>query len=401
MIDLPRTIEDIDNLILNKIQEDLHLDYKQSSALDPSKKDEIAKDVSAFANSDGGVLIYGIVEENNLPVSKDDGVDHKKISRERLEQIISSNITPRIDDIEIVPIPLSDDKSIFVVKIPKSNRAPHQSSNKKYHKRFNFLSVAMEDYEINDVRQRQTVVLPLINIDVETKYHGFLFLKVSNTGAVPAYDVIFTLPENLVWLREGSTPKLLINGTKYFPPGRTFRFLWNRLHTFLHPSNEADKNFEFTVSYLHPQTGQRLSDVFYIDLEDYRETMSVKSDVEELKDVIKTGLNEFLREIKTLNRSIDEFKTIAGSTGLDLSLTTLKNLKNIYLGNGDLEKIDPDNCDYHVFKEVLGIDYQLAHDLDIYFSYTRHTSPEKKLEDVKGITPEIIEKLKEYFIIED
>lgn len=99
MLTPPTTIADIDKLIADEIQEDLHLDYKQSPALDPNKKNEIAKDVSAFANSDGGLLIYGIVESNNLPVSKDGGVDHTKFSRERLEQIISANITPRIDGI--------------------------------------------------------------------------------------------------------------------------------------------------------------------------------------------------------------------------------------------------------------------------------------------------------------
>ncbi len=61
-----KTKEDLDNLIKNKITEDLNLDYKSSPSLsrEDSKKLEISKDISSMANSAGGVLIYGIKEFN-------------------------------------------------------------------------------------------------------------------------------------------------------------------------------------------------------------------------------------------------------------------------------------------------------------------------------------------------
>ena len=73
---LPTTLAEIDRLIRDAVQEDLHLDYKESPAIDQGKRHEIAKDVSAFANSDGGILVYGVAEKNNLPIRKDGGVDH-------------------------------------------------------------------------------------------------------------------------------------------------------------------------------------------------------------------------------------------------------------------------------------------------------------------------------------
>src|SRR5687767_1337170 len=105
MLELPTTLADINDLIQGGIKEDVHLDYKESRAIDPGKKDEIAKDVSAFANSDGGLIIYGVVEDNNLPIRVDVGVEHRIYTRERLEQIIASNITPKIDGIRISVIP--------------------------------------------------------------------------------------------------------------------------------------------------------------------------------------------------------------------------------------------------------------------------------------------------------
>lgn len=50
---------DIQMLIVDEIEENLHLDYKDGRALckDDKKRMEITKDISAFANSDGGIIV--------------------------------------------------------------------------------------------------------------------------------------------------------------------------------------------------------------------------------------------------------------------------------------------------------------------------------------------------------
>src|SRR4051812_21611922 len=50
--------------ITDEIEESLTLDYKAADALDKTdgKKKEITKDVSAMANSAGGIIIYGLKE---------------------------------------------------------------------------------------------------------------------------------------------------------------------------------------------------------------------------------------------------------------------------------------------------------------------------------------------------
>ena len=55
---------DILAMMKDQVQEHLMLDYKAADALGiaDGKKSEIAKDVSAFANSAGGTLIYGRVD---------------------------------------------------------------------------------------------------------------------------------------------------------------------------------------------------------------------------------------------------------------------------------------------------------------------------------------------------
>lgn len=151
MITPPENIDDLNALINNEVQESINLDYKDSRALSKKKRNEIAKDVSAFANSDGGVIIYGISEEHHLPTKIDEGVDHNTFTREWLEEVITSNINPTVDELKIKQIPLSSETSVFVVQVPRSYRAPHQEqSSKRYYKRYNFKSQPMEDYEIQE-----------------------------------------------------------------------------------------------------------------------------------------------------------------------------------------------------------------------------------------------------------
>ncbi len=121
----PRCVEDLQALVDRKVQESIHLDYKRSGAL-TNKISEVSKDVSSFANSDGGVLVYGVVEEGHLPVSIDGGVEHAVMTRERLEQKIRSNVSPIIEGIDIVQIPVDDERSLYCVNVPRSDKAPHQ-----------------------------------------------------------------------------------------------------------------------------------------------------------------------------------------------------------------------------------------------------------------------------------
>jgi Schlafen, AlbA_2 len=151
---------DIQKYIDDKIQESLLLDYKAADSLDKNdaKRREITKDVSAMANSAGGIIIYGIREHSEadkkyLP-EKIDPIDRSQISKEWLEHIIN-NIRPRIIGLNIYPVSLNSGANhvIYVVEIPQGTTA-HQALDKRYYKSFNFESVPMEDHEIRDVMNR-------------------------------------------------------------------------------------------------------------------------------------------------------------------------------------------------------------------------------------------------------
>ncbi len=140
------SLKDIEDLIENNIEESLSLEYKRE--LD-KKNEEIAKDISAFANTSGGTIIYGIGEDGGLPTSIS-WIDGEK-TKERIENIILDKIQPRVKDVVINPIlnPDNSQKAIFVVNIPESPDAPHMVDH-RYYRRYNFQSIPMEDYEVKD-----------------------------------------------------------------------------------------------------------------------------------------------------------------------------------------------------------------------------------------------------------
>ncbi len=199
--------EDLELLIQQQVQESIHLDYKRSDALSKARQKEIPKDVSAFANSDGGMIIYGIEESGHLPVRVDEGIPNSTVTREWIEQTILSNISPRVEGIQIQQIPLDASNSVYCISIPKSYRAPHQErARKRYYKRHNFVSEPMEDYEISDVRARSKSVRPLARFEVEIR-HGFsVMFVIENPGDVLAENVTFEFTERLTWEQDKRAP---------------------------------------------------------------------------------------------------------------------------------------------------------------------------------------------------
>ncbi len=212
------------NFITSGIEESLTLEYKAADALDRSeyKKKEMTKDVSAMANSAGGVLIYGISEfsaenKRHLP-EKITPVNRSEFPREWVEQIIQA-IRPRIDGIVIHSVNLSSGEThtAYIIEIPQSNTA-HQASDHRYYKRFNFQSVPMEDYEVRDVifREQTPDIYLKFLLEVSDEDGWSLTVKARNNGSAFAQYVACLLDVPTVLMREIKNKISLTDGGKYY-----------------------------------------------------------------------------------------------------------------------------------------------------------------------------------------
>lgn len=214
------TEEDIQGLIQHQIQESSELDYKHCSALRTEghvydkktdkyihkaklrSKDkliiEISKDVSSFANAAGGTIVYGVVEDNHLPLHIDQyPFDPNVESREWLENIIDSNIRRKIEGVKINQILLDQTnpgKVIYAVYIPQSLQGAHQAKDYRYYQRRNFKAEPMEDYQVRDVmnRFRNPILRAEVefdDVDTKSEKHRHAFgIKLINIGNMAAVN---------------------------------------------------------------------------------------------------------------------------------------------------------------------------------------------------------------------
>jgi ribosomal protein S18 len=145
LYDRLKGLEDVQALIHSGVRESEVLEYKTASKpFTDSEKSEIAKDVSAMANSLGGTIIYGIAtskEDKTLP-EKVEPIDVKNI--ETLDRFINDRIRPPIRGLQKK---LTPDRSpqVMVLDVPESQDPPHQSLyDKKYYRRSNAENLPME-----------------------------------------------------------------------------------------------------------------------------------------------------------------------------------------------------------------------------------------------------------------
>ena len=233
-----RTINWIESLVNNNIPESLHLDYKSGAALSQSDhaKNEISKDIAAFANSDGGIIIYGVESKGVYPVAIKGNSD-RKISSEWLYQVINSNITPRPNDVSISQIEVcprmlvrnqsnTDRELVYVVEVPKSSTA-HQSKDKRYYKRHGTECVPMEHYEVLDTLNRQEG--PVLTCEIrlkdgqtavnipETRIVTFEVLSQNLGGGVVLYSILSLGVDSRLGVRRSAEYSMVKEGAQFDP----------------------------------------------------------------------------------------------------------------------------------------------------------------------------------------
>ena len=139
----------IDKLVSDGISEGYEFDYKK----DLTNSDTITDLCCAFANTDGGFIIFGV---NDRPVFSIIGLKYDKEYINKFGDKLKAEpeIKFTMKHIEIPKI----DKYLYVFEIPKSNLRPHTNSDpekRKFWKRGNGKKILMTLEEIRQSFQRE------------------------------------------------------------------------------------------------------------------------------------------------------------------------------------------------------------------------------------------------------
>lgn len=124
------TPKDLQLLKSNEVAESKTLEYKRELPGDaPDERKKLLRTVCAFANTDGGDLVYGIEAENGIPVDLPGiEVSSEDSLRLRLENSLRDAIEPRVTQLQMRLVPLASGKSILIIRVQKSWNAPHRLS---------------------------------------------------------------------------------------------------------------------------------------------------------------------------------------------------------------------------------------------------------------------------------
>lgn len=180
-----------------RLAENLYLDFKggdealfREGSLTKDGRRSLAKALSAFSNSAGGVVVIGV------NCRKVDGIDAatelqpiQSLSKAlaSLNEELGNLLQPRHDGLSLHAVPSqgSPTAGYIVVDVPRSERRPHMSNiEKTYHKRAGASSFVMEHYDVEDAFRR--ISSPILRLSWE-------LFRDTNVRLEPMIDIRFTL----------------------------------------------------------------------------------------------------------------------------------------------------------------------------------------------------------------
>jgi hypothetical protein len=326
---------------------------------------QIAKAVSAFANSDGGILVIG-VEVNkknsaNIQTAKLVGLKESKDRTEWLETVIENKTFPSVSNYQVYQIISNNNERFYWINIGRSQTAPHQSEDKKYYKRNGSSSLAMENFEIEDVRSR--VLKPnfpmVVRIEID---HGvFAELVVENTGSQSIRDCSFKLHSSFS-VREHTKARLEGRGLNFLHSHQKANFFLGSLRDFLSiPESTLKIEFSYKLG------SEFISDSIEFDFHDYNSQSIRRDPSEQIFENIEKAIVKLGDKLEAIDKRLSKISTAFSSSGLHLADSSLE----VILGQEKTprRKHDISTMDIEGLRDVLKITSEQAHEIHRRFTY--------------------------------
>ena len=177
------TLADVELLVSQKVKESKIVDYKLLLKLDDDKSQiNMLKDFVAFANAQGGCLIYGVKEIDSVPTEiVGYRVKDFDLLTMKIQSLANTKIEPPIYNLSFRKIPYAGNKSILIIHIPKSWSALHRVN---YQTSTFYMRQAGKNQSMDVYQIRQSM---LLNQTYEKMIHDFIKerKKIIAHGQVP------------------------------------------------------------------------------------------------------------------------------------------------------------------------------------------------------------------------
>jgi hypothetical protein len=158
------TLADLRDFISTSREEDLQLEFKTINTADISNSDDkrnLARAISGFANSSGGLIVWGIDARRNQS-----GIDVASSAKEisplshfvnRLNEFTGFAVSPLVDKVVHRSIPSHADSGFAVSLVPESDSGPHMAKfhEDRYFKRSGDRFYRMEHFDLEDMFGRR------------------------------------------------------------------------------------------------------------------------------------------------------------------------------------------------------------------------------------------------------
>lgn len=155
-------------------EENLHLDFKTVSNANFRGNDDkrnLAKCLSGFANSSGGLIVWGVDARKNAQ-----GIDCAceraeiapvRLFLSRLNELTRDAVSPIVDGIRHKAIEITPDSGFVVTLVPENDSGPYMAKlgEDRYYKRSGDSFYRMEHFDLEDMFGRRQK--PLLNVRLE------------------------------------------------------------------------------------------------------------------------------------------------------------------------------------------------------------------------------------------
>ena len=254
-------LQQFNNIDLDKIElflsegkeEDLQLDFKEINRPDLSHKDDkknFAKALSGFANSSGGIIVWGIKANKNT-----EGIDCAQEKAEiknvplfisKLNEFTGIAVNPIVEGVLHKPIISSAKNGFAVTYIPESDSGPHMAkfSEDRYYKRSGDSFYKMEHFDLEDMFGRRkkpnldmiAEVTDISHLRIEPGIIIMIKLFNNGRGTAKAPFLEIEKPINSKWSEYGydGNGRTGLNAILYYPSAPMVRF-GSDATTVIHP----------------------------------------------------------------------------------------------------------------------------------------------------------------------